>query len=69
MLARHQPAEWVNATDVDASQYAVALERLLTEADRFAVPEQVALLKRPVLFAGPQQFHVLTFSSLMLAYC
>ena len=32
MLARYQPAEWLNAIDVNSSRYAVALENLLTEA-------------------------------------
>jgi hypothetical protein len=32
MLARYQPAEWSAHIDVDRSQYAVALEVLLSDA-------------------------------------
>ncbi len=32
MLARYQPAEWATHVDVDASPYAVPVERLLARA-------------------------------------
>ncbi|WP_024876840.1 YaaC family protein [Saccharomonospora piscinae] len=41
MLARYQPAEWASHINVDTSQHAIAIERLLKEAIR-TVPRLVA---------------------------
>jgi kynureninase len=41
MLARYQPAEWASYINVDTSQYAVAIERLLKAAIR-VLPQLVA---------------------------
>ena len=41
MLARYQPAEWASYINVDTSQYAVAIERLLKTAVR-VLPQLVA---------------------------
>jgi len=47
ILARYQPAEWARHIDVDVSQYAVAIERLLSEA-LTVVPSLVAETIRQV---------------------
>lgn len=40
MLARYQPAEWASHINIDASRYAVAIERLLKDAIR-SLPELI----------------------------